>query len=120
MAKWGFMLLLFLLVSHRIAARFLPSDAGFTDQKNFVAFNDVGSYAGLGDNGIPFVGVGGGVGAGGDIGGVNGFSGIGGVIGTGPAGGGFGSGAGGIGGAAGGFGRGASGGSGGGAVLPQP
>ncbi|KAJ6956561.1 acanthoscurrin-2-like isoform X1 [Populus alba x Populus x berolinensis] len=87
-----------------------PSDAGLTDQKNFVTYGGVGGYSGIGAGGLPFGGVGG-------IGGVapldGGFGGLGGGGGLGGLGGGVGGGVG----AGGGVGGGVGGGSG---VLPYP
>ncbi|KAH6771283.1 hypothetical protein C2S52_016086 [Perilla frutescens var. hirtella] len=69
------------------AARDMPAgDKGLADQKNFLSYGGVGSYYGLGDNGIPYGGVGGGVGTNG-VPGVPGGLGAGGVIGTTPNGG---------------------------------
>lgn len=86
MAKWlsSFMLLFVALVAHvhmTCAARDMPKN-GLNDQKNVVNFGGMGSYSGVGNNGLPFGGVGGGVGSGSDIGGMTGLAGVGGGIGT--------------------------------------
>ncbi|KAL8489953.1 hypothetical protein ACS0TY_025261 [Phlomoides rotata] len=87
MGRWGLMMFVVsLMVANQVAAaRVLPSDAGLTDQKNFLTFGGVGGYSGVGNNGMPVGGVFGGVGSNG-LGG-NGFQGAGGMIGTGPNGG---------------------------------
>lgn len=72
------------VVSNEVAARVLPSENGLTDQKNVFTFGGVGGYSGIGNNGMPFGGIGGGVGT---SGGPGGNMGAGGIIGTGPNGG---------------------------------
>lgn len=80
------------------AAREMPADdKGLSDQKNFMGFSGVGTYFGVGNNGMPYGGVGGGaatngvpgfpggLGAGGVVG-VTPNGNIGGVIGTIPGG----------------------------------
>ncbi|CAL5193921.1 unnamed protein product [Lathyrus oleraceus] len=98
MAKWCmFLLVLALVVVAAASARDVPSDAGLKDQKNFMTFG--GGFYGLGNNGMPFGGIGGGIGSGGlggggGAGGFGGLGGLGGGVGT-DIGGGVGSGVGG-------------------------
>lgn len=78
MAKWCmFLLVLALVVVATTSARDVPSDAGLKDQKNFMTFG--GGFYGLGNNGMPFGGIGGGIGSGGLGGGAGGFGGLGGL-----------------------------------------
>nr|AAB82000.1 glycine-rich protein [Onobrychis viciifolia] len=107
MGKQGYCMCFFLVLSLAVAAttaRNVPSDAGLNDQKNFLTYGGVGGYSGIGANGMPFGGVGAGMGAGGGgLGaGVGGFGGLGG------------------GGVGGGAGAGLGGGSAGGGFLPFP
>ncbi|PHT44409.1 hypothetical protein CQW23_13567 [Capsicum baccatum] len=44
------------------SAREVPSEKGLVDQKNFVGVGGVGGFSGIGSNGLPIGGVGGGVG----------------------------------------------------------
>ncbi|CAK8543732.1 unnamed protein product [Lathyrus sativus] len=104
MAKWCmFLLVLALVVVAATSARDVPSDAGLKDQKNFMTYG--GGFYGLGNNGLPFGGIGAGIG--GDLGGGGGLGGAGGLGGLGGLGTGIG----------GGVGTGVGGGSG---VLPSP
>ncbi|CAH8366510.1 unnamed protein product [Eruca vesicaria subsp. sativa] len=110
MAKWFLTLFLVLALATAFAsgARNIPG-GGLTDQKNYLGYG--GGYSGIGDNGLPFAGVGGGVsGPGGNVG----FGGLGGAAGG--LGGGLGNGIGG--GLGGGIGAGAGGGSTGGVHFP--
>ncbi|KAL5562055.1 hypothetical protein UlMin_031802 [Ulmus minor] len=83
MAKWFALLVLALAVVHTTARNApAPNDAGLNDQKNFGSFGGVGGYSGVGDNGLPFGGVGAGGGIGGGLsgglgGGIGGAAGIG-------------------------------------------
>ncbi|XP_015949090.1 glycine-rich protein 5 [Arachis duranensis] len=83
MAKWCIMLLvLALVVVSTASARKVPNnDATLKDQKNFLSYGGVGGYSGIGGNGMPFGGVGAGIGSG--FGGVGAVTGIGGLSGFG-------------------------------------
>lgn len=83
MAKWCILLLLALAVV--ASARTIPSDATFGDQKNFLGYG----FSGVGNNGLPFGGIGSGFdgGMGGPAGGLGGFGGPGGPGGPGGLGG---------------------------------
>lgn len=96
------------LAAH-VDARTAPfdGDKGLNDQKNFLNYGGLGSFSGIGDNGLPFGG-GGGLGGGSGLGGLGG--GIGGL-------GGGGGGLGGLGGGIGGFGGGGIGAGVGGGVI---
>ncbi|XP_023549421.1 glycine-rich protein 5-like [Cucurbita pepo subsp. pepo] len=107
MAKLLMALFLALMATHALA-RPTPPDATFNDQKNFLTYGGIGSYSGIGSNGLPFGGIGGAVGSGGDLGG--GLGGPAGGIG----------GLGGLGGTGGGIGGGDGGGLGGGSGLTNP
>ncbi|MED6114554.1 hypothetical protein PIB30_081366 [Stylosanthes scabra] len=80
MAKWCIMLLvLALIVVSTTSARNVPNnDATLKDQKNFMSYGGVVGYSGIGGNGMPFGGVGAGMGSG-FGGGGSGLSGIGGL-----------------------------------------
>ncbi|ESQ54342.1 hypothetical protein EUTSA_v10026613mg [Eutrema salsugineum] len=110
MAKSFFTLFLVLALASAIACGARNVPGGLSDQKNYLGYG--GGYSGIGDNGLPFGGVGGGVsGPGGNLG----FGGLGGAAGGGlggALGGGLGNGLGG------GVGAGAGGGSTGGAHFP--
>lgn len=60
------------------AARNVPNKKGdgVSDEKNVINYSGVGVYSGIGNNGLPFGGIGGAAGTGGDLGG--GLPGIGG------------------------------------------
>ncbi|XP_010438360.1 PREDICTED: glycine-rich protein 5-like [Camelina sativa] len=86
MAKWFFTIFLVFALASALAcnARNVPA-GGLTDQKNYLGYG--GGYSGVGDNGLPFSGVGGGVsGPGGNLGfgGFGGAGGLGGGLGGGP------------------------------------
>ncbi|CAF2131930.1 BnaA03g58830D [Brassica napus] len=107
MAKWFLTLFLVLALATAFASGARNNPGGLSDQKNYLGYG--GGYSGIGDNGLPFGGVGGGVsGPGGNLG----FGGLGGGgLGNG-IGGGLGNGIGG------GIGAGAGGGSTGGVHFP--
>ncbi|KAM6564977.1 hypothetical protein CsatB_024975 [Cannabis sativa] len=112
-SKWCIALFIALAVAHQVTARNVPAAskdaaAGLDDQKNFMTYGGMGGYSGVGNNGLPFGGVGGAFGGGG--GGIN--AGIGGGVGLGGGGG-----LGGFGGLGGGGGAGLGGGAGTG-ILP--
>ncbi|XP_018820321.1 acanthoscurrin-1-like [Juglans regia] len=83
--RWCAMLVLVLaIVQTSNAARTAPSSnggSGLDDQKNFISYGGVGGYSGLGNDGLPFGGVGVaagmGGGLGGGLGGMGGFGGVG-------------------------------------------
>lgn len=109
MAKWFFTLFLVFALASSFACGARNVPGGLSDQKNYLGYG--GGYSGIGDNGLPFGGVGGGVsGPGGNLG----FGGLGGA--GGGLGGGLGNGLGG--GLGGGVGTGVGGGSTGGVHFP--
>ncbi|AEE85575.1 hypothetical protein AtNW77_Chr4g0307001 [Arabidopsis thaliana] len=115
MAKWFFTIFLVFALASALACGARNVPVGLSDQKNYLGYG--GGYSGVGDNGLPFGGVGGGVsGPGGNLG-YGGFGGAGGGLGGG-LGGGAGSGLGGGLGGGSGIGAGTSGGSTGGVHFP--
>lgn len=82
MTKWCILVLLALAVV--ASARTIPSDAAFGDQKNFLGYG----FSGVGNNGLPFAGIGSGFdGSMGGPSGIGGFGGFGGPGGSGGLGG---------------------------------
>lgn len=59
------------IVQTSTAARTVPSSngGGLDDQKNFISYSGVGGYSGIGNDGLPFGGVGAAAGMGGGLGG---------------------------------------------------
>ncbi|KAF3534903.1 hypothetical protein DY000_02037126 [Brassica cretica] len=78
MAKCLFSLFLVLALASAFASGARNIPGGVSDQKNYLGYG--GGYSGIGDNGLPFGGVGGGVS---DLGGNLGFGGVGGGLGGG-------------------------------------
>ncbi|CAA7046762.1 unnamed protein product [Microthlaspi erraticum] len=74
MAKWFFTLFVVFALASTFACGARNVPGGLSDQKNYLGYG--GGYSGIGDNGLPFGGVGGGVsGPGGNLG----FGGLGGA-----------------------------------------
>ncbi|XP_027367733.1 glycine-rich protein 5-like [Abrus precatorius] len=78
MARW-WCILVVLAMAVVASARNMPSDVGFEEQKNFMGYG----FSGVGNNGLPFGGMGtgfdGGLGGPSGIGGFGGFGGPGGL-----------------------------------------
>lgn len=67
MGKGCCIMLLIALVVVCTTGREVPKDKGLKDEKNFLNYGGVGGFSGIGNNGMPFAGIGSGIGGAGSL-----------------------------------------------------